>query len=124
MDAAIDASNIMLQTTQEACQVLSVAWEWIDDSGGSIAQRLASICAECTTPSLLYSKTKGGSFMHLMPRGKDDIAREHWWAEIEEAFATTLSVIGTIQPSTKTRQPSRCISKTYPLFDDGPEAVS
>ena len=93
----------MLQTTPEACKVFSVAWEWIDDNGGSVAQRLASIFPECITPSLLYSKTNRESLMHLMPRGKDDIAREHWSAESEEAFATTLSVIGTVQPSTEIR---------------------
>ena len=106
----------MLQMTQEACKVFSVAWEWIDDNGGSIAQQLASMFPECITPSLVYSKTNRESLMHLMPRSKDVIAREHWSAEIEEAFATTLTVIGTIQPPTGFRQSPADVYQELILF--------
>ena len=85
-----------LQTTQGAGKVFKVAWEWIGNDEDSIAQRLTKGVPECKDPRVLYGENHRESLLHLLRRSQADMVTEHWSAEVEEEYASTLSVIGSV----------------------------
>lgn len=105
-----------LQTTRGAGKVFVVAWEWIGNDDGSIARQLTFRSPECKDPSILYTSSNRDTLLHLLYRNQADIAEEDWSPEIEEAYATRLSVIGSIRTSIEAKASSNYIYRRIILF--------
>ena len=85
-----------LQMTKGAADVHRAAWKWIENDETSISMRLISRLPILTEPETLYTESSRQSLLHLLRRSQTDLTNEFWSSDIQEAYTSTISVIGSV----------------------------
>ncbi|KAL2048797.1 hypothetical protein ABVK25_010922 [Lepraria finkii] len=85
-----------VQMTRGASDVHRAAWKWIEDDETSISVRLISRLPILTKPETLYTESSRQDLLHLLRRSQTDTKNEFWSSDIQETYASTISVIGSV----------------------------
>lgn len=86
-----------LQMTKEASNVFRVVWDWIGEDKDSVARRIVDNVPAFKEPEMLYLESYRRGLLHLLRRRPVEEQTEVWDTDIEEAYACTVSYIGSIQ---------------------------
>lgn len=86
-----------LQMTRGAGNVFREAWDFIEDDNSSIAFRMVKRTPIVKDSEALFDKSSRQGLLHLLHGTPTEHAREAWSTEVEEAYASTLSYIGSVQ---------------------------
>ena len=108
-----------LQMTRGVVDIHKAAWDWIEHDETSVSMRLIRRFPIVTDPDSLYTEEHQQGLLHLLHRSQDHQATEPWSAEVQEAYAGAISVIGStlkaiIAQDTRTNIGRRLI--TFPLL--------
>lgn len=86
-----------LQMTRGAMHVFHEAWEYVEDDESSWALRMAKRTPIIKDSEALFQESSRQNMLHLLDRTRTEHALEPWSTEIEEAYALTLSYLGSVQ---------------------------
>ena len=108
-----------LQMTRGAADVHKAAWDWIKSDEDSVPMRFIRRWPVVIDPDALYTEENQQGLLHLLHRSQDHEAVELWSAEVQQAYAGAISVIGStlkaiVARDTRTNIGRRLI--TFPLL--------
>ena len=86
-----------LQMTRGAGNVFNAAWKFIGDDDSSAAFRMVKKTPILKDSEPLFQESSRQGLLHLLRGPRTEDAREAWSAEVEEAYSSTLSYIGSVQ---------------------------
>jgi hypothetical protein len=91
-----------LQMTSSAVNIFSAVWRWIADDESSIATRLIQKTPYLVPHSrpnseVVFGEANRQGLLHLLRRSGTASATEPWPADVQEAYETTISYIGSVQ---------------------------
>ena len=86
-----------LQMTKGAGNVFREAWDFIKDDKSSLAFRMVERTPIVKDSEALFEESSRQGLLHLLHATPTEHAFEAWSAEVEEAYASTLSYIGSVQ---------------------------
>ena len=84
-----------LKMTRGGADVHRAAWEWIEHDEASVSMRLVRNWPVVTEPDSLYTEEHQQGVLHLLHRSQDHQATELWGADVQEAYAGAVGVIGS-----------------------------
>ena len=84
-----------LRMTRGGADVHKAAWQWIEFDEASISMRLLRNWPVAIDPEALYTEEHQQGLLHLLHRSQDNQATELWGADVQEAYAGAISVIGS-----------------------------
>ena len=108
-----------LQMTRGAADIHKAAWDWIEHDEVSVSMRLIRRWPVVIDPDALYTEEHQQGLLHLLHRSQDHQETEPWSAEVQQAYAGAVSVIGStlkaiIAQDTRTNICRRLI--TFPML--------
>lgn len=86
-----------LETTRGAGNVFREAWKFIEDDDSSIAQMAVNRTPLLKDPEALFQESSRQDLLHLLQGTRIERMLEGWSEEIEEAYSSTISYIGSVQ---------------------------
>ena len=86
-----------LEMTRGAGNIFKEAWQFIGDNESSLAFQAINGTPVLKSPEALFEECNRQDLLHLLHNNRDDHAPEFWNADIEEAYASTLSYLGSVQ---------------------------
>ncbi len=86
-----------LETTRGAGNIFREAWEFISDDESSIALSAVKRTPILKDPEALFQESSRQDLLHLLRGPRSEDATETWSADVEDAYASTLSYIGSVQ---------------------------
>ena len=84
-----------LKMTRGGADVHKAAWRWIEHDEASISMRLIRNWPVVQDPDSLYTEEHKQGVLHLLHRSQDHQATEPWGADVQEAYAGAIGVIGS-----------------------------
>ncbi len=105
-----------LETTRGAGNVFREAWKFIGDDVSSIASSAVQRTPILKDPEALFQESSRQDLLHLLrePRSEDTI--ETWSADIEDAYSSTLSYIGSVQYLIRGGEKPQTVCRVLLLF--------
>ena len=86
-----------LQMTRGAGNVYNQAWKFIQDDSSSILVEMLKRTPVLKDSDPLFQESSRQGLLHLLHGTRNEQALEAWSVEIEEAYSSTLSYIGSVQ---------------------------
>lgn len=86
-----------LQMTRGAGNVFNEAWEFIEDDDSSILLKMLKRTPVLKDSEPLFQESSRQGLLHLLHGNRTEQTLEAWSVEIEEAYSSTLSYIGSVQ---------------------------
>ena len=105
-----------LETTCGAGKVFAAAWKWIKDDEDSIAMRLVRTEPILMAGDTLFGEPNRLGLLHLLRRSRDEDVTEPWLPDIQEAYESTVSLIGSYQMAIAARGNPEDIFRKLILF--------
>jgi hypothetical protein len=114
-----------LQMSSTTGRGLTVAaWKYIHSDENSIMRGLIKNAPGMTTDpagwlrddNVLFQEANRRELLHLLRRTADDVTTEPWNTDIQNAYETTVSYIGTIQLAIRAHEPPESIFRRICLF--------
>jgi len=90
-----------LQMTRGAMDVFKAAWKWMRNDEDSIASRLTKRMPVVFNDEAKFGASNRQGLLHLLQRDAEDVVKERWDTEDQEAYETTISYIGGIRIAMK-----------------------
>lgn len=112
-----------IKVTLGGGSVLKAAWEWIGDDTSSIAGRLVKRIPQFLNESTLYQESNRRGLSHLLEWRRDERLAEPWSTDIEEAYASTIGYIGSVQVAIAAHEAPEDICRkliAFPMFMQKP----
>lgn len=105
-----------LQMTRGVVEIHKAAWDWIEHDEASVSMRLIRRFPIVIDPDTLYTEEHQQGLLHLLHRSQDHQATEPWSAEVQEAYAGAISVIGSTLKAIVARDTRTNISRRLNVF--------
>ena len=105
-----------LQMTSGTGNIFRAVWGWIKDDETSIARRLIRRMPVSPDEKVLFKESNREGFLHLLRRSRIEDATEPWHPDIQEAYMTTISYIGSVQIAINAQERPADINRRLTLF--------
>ena len=105
-----------LQMTKGAGNVFNEAWKFIGEDDTSIALRMVMRTPVLKDPEALFQESRRQDLLHLLHRTQTEHMHEAWSAEIDEAYASTLSYIGSAKSAINGGEKPQTVCRVLMLF--------
>ena len=106
-----------LQMTRGAANVFKESWQFIQDDETSIALRAVNQAAYLKDPEVFFQERSRRDLLHLLNIHRGAQAGEPAWSpDVEEAYASTLSYIGTVQSLVEGGEERQTVHRILLLF--------
>lgn len=105
-----------LQMTRGAMDTFKAGSKWMETNEGSIITRLTKRMPVVFDNEAKFGVSNRQGLLHLLQRDEEDVEKERWHPEDQEAYETTISYIGGIWIAMKGPETSAEICRRLILF--------
>ena len=105
-----------LQMTRGTGNVIKEAWSFIEDDDSSAAFRLVKRTPIIKDPEELFQEGSRQNLLHLLYWTRSEHTLEAWSAEIEEAYSSTVSYIGSVQSLIENSENLKTVCRILLMF--------
>ena len=107
---------LWMQMTRGAVDVFEAAWKWVEKDEDSTTFRLTKRMPFVFDEAAKFAVSNRQGLLSLLQRDEEDVEKERWHADDQEAYETTISYIGGVRIALKGPETSGEICRRLILF--------